>query len=97
MKSLTALEPDLDVDVTFATVPYVPPPCEGPTHPEALYGHDPRARASYLTVFPCGTAILMCTGWVNARKNEHPRSLCLCNAGCQQHHESRSLNFIELD
>lgn len=95
--NLAVLERDLDVDMVFATAPYVPPPCEGPTHPDALYGHVLGTGAAYLTVFPCGSSILMCAGWVKARRNENPKSLCLCNAGCQQHHESRSINFISLD
>jgi hypothetical protein len=85
------------VDVTFATEPYVPPPCEGPSHPEGLYGHAPGTSAAYLTVFPCGTSLLMCAGWAKARKSEDPKQLCLCNAGCGSHHPSGSINHIPID
>ncbi|GAA5198668.1 hypothetical protein GCM10025773_12160 [Microbacterium jejuense] len=94
---LTLPRSDTHLDLTFATEPYVPPACEGASHPKQLFDHVLGQTASYACTFPCGRTVLMCAGWVAGRRRQGATGLVKCNQGCDQVHEVRDLHFTPLD
>ena len=71
------------------------PPCEGESHPQGLYGHDPSQPAAYLVGPPCGLTLLMCAGWVEQPVSEdyYGQTLeCLCG----DWHDWEDISFIPL-
>lgn len=84
-----------DTDVVVEEILSEQPACEGPTHPEAKYGHRPEEAAAYLVTAPCGLGMFMCASWVHTC--HYYTDLYCGTAGCGNYHPWEEVIITPLD